>query len=92
MVQWGKKGIAQMRLCSTDLLPYFLVSTPPATYGPGGNIFGKKKELLEAPFSLGVFYTAKYARGGRLGGVEGTSPPGLCGNTCTLGGVLGVTG
>ena len=79
-------------MCSAHSLAPFLSDHASGNLRARGYVFGEKKEILGAPFSLGVFYTAKYARGGRLGGVEGTSPPGLCGNTCTLGGVLGVTG
>lgn len=53
----GVRGAQPQCGCvAPNLSSHSLVTTPPATYGPGG-IFGKKKELLEAPFSLGVFYT-----------------------------------
>ena len=45
-------------MCSAHSLAPFLGVHASGNLRARGYIFGKKKELLEAPFSLGVFYTA----------------------------------
>ena len=46
-----------MWLCSAQPFIPFLGDHASGNLRARGYIFGKKKELFEAPFSLGVFYT-----------------------------------